>query len=144
MLKRPWSHCKYNVPRALNKGETQDKLLPSLIVKDVAEDGGVAEEGVDLEGVGHVEGEELHKDAARRHQHSQASCVEDKVRKALARAIFKFQSVTQPSYHNFEKKYLTLPIAGTAVVNVVAPYLLEEGVVQIIRASRQTWQRHRL
>ena len=92
MLKRPWSHCKYNVPRALNEGETQDKLLPSLIVKDVAEDGGVAEEGVDLEGVGHVEGEELHKDAARRHQHSQASCVEDKVRKALARAIFKFQS----------------------------------------------------
>ena len=48
-------------------------VLPSLIGKDVAEDGGVAEEGVDLEGVGHVEGEERHEDAARRHQHSQAS-----------------------------------------------------------------------
>ena len=34
--------------------------------------------------------------------------------------------------------------AGGSVVHVVVPYLLEEGVVQIIWASRQTWQRHRL
>ena len=45
----------------------------SLIWKDVAEDGGVAEEGVDLEGVGHVEGEERHQHAARWHHHSKAS-----------------------------------------------------------------------
>ena len=108
----------------------------------MAEDGGVADEGIDFERVGHVEGEELHDDAARRHQHSEASCVNVKVRDRIARSIFKFQSRNLLS--KILKCNLTFPKVRSAVVNVVAPDLLEECVVQIVRASRQTWQRNRL
>ena len=62
-----------------------------LVVKDVSEDGGVAEEGVDLKWVGHVEGEERHEDAARRHHHRQTSCsIERKVGHSRRHELFQF------------------------------------------------------